>query len=276
MLATILTILGLIIVFWVLGVELGLIELKNKESKKKSGSEEDKSKSASLKTALTTEQIERARRFNLRLESLGVELDEEEILENKERYDFFELYDINYVYHITSASNLPMILKYGLLPHGNRYVSTGIDNKDVNNRRSRKEPIYNKVIHDYVPFYFNPKNPMLFVNKYRQNDIVILAFSNKILLKEGMVFTSGNAAKENASFFNSLDDLREINWDCINAEYWNSFENGKSERMAEVLVPDKVKIDDLCHIICFDESKRAYVNRIAPGFKVIVDRNMYF
>ena len=85
---------------------------------------------------------------------MDVDLDEEESLEDKERYSFFELYGIDYVYHMTSVYNLPMILKYGLLPHGNRYVSKGIDNKEVNNRRNRKEPIYNKLIHDFVPFNY--------------------------------------------------------------------------------------------------------------------------
>lgn len=246
---------------------------KKEEERKKRRDEENRREREYRK------KISESEKAKLRLLEAMLEIDEEEklsVCDNEMAMESLGLYEIKFIYHMTNIDNLSMILSHGLLPHGNRYVAERIDNKDVNERRNRKDPIYGKVIHDYVPFYLNPKNPMLFVNRYRQNGIIILAFSNNLFFREGAVFTNGNAAKSNTKFFNSLDCLGEINWDCIKAEYWNSFENGKSERMAEVLVPDQVEINSLCHIICFDERQRAYVNRIAPGIKTIVDRNMYF
>ena len=239
---------------------------REREYRKKRRDEENRREREEVKKIYESEKKEKLEAWELLLgESVGFDCK-----------DKIDLYGIDFLYHMTDVENLSMVLEHGLLPHNNSYVSERIDNKDVNGRRNRKDPIYGKVIHDYVPFYFNPKNPMLFVNRYKQHGIIILVFSNDLLFREGAIFTNGNAAKNNTKFFSSLDCLGEINWDCIKAEYWNSFENGKSERMAEILVPDRVEINSLCHIICFDESQRVYVKCMAPEIKVIVDRNMYF
>lgn len=183
---------------------------------------------------------------------------------------------INYIYHMTSIDNITSIIELGLLSHNNRHVVKKIDNKEVNKRRDREEPIYGRNLHKYAPFYFNPKNAMLYVNKKDQKNIVLLAFDKNLLAEKGVVFTDGNAARRDTKFFNSLEDLKKINWDCIRAEYWNNFENGKSERMAEILVPYRVGCESLCHIICYDNYALSKVKRIAPGVEVLIDKEKFF
>ena len=179
--------------------------------------------------------------------------DEESILDD---------YGIKYIYHMTHYRNIESILENGLLSHNNNLVSESIDNEEVNDRRNKLDPIHDKNIHDYVPFYFNPRNPMLYAKREIQEDIVILAFSRKLLLKNKVIFTDGNAAVHNTDFYNDLNDLEQLNWKCINSQYWNDCEDGKREIMAEVLVNKKVKIKYLKKIYCYDEDTKDYILKL--------------
>jgi hypothetical protein len=202
---------------------------------------------------------------------------EEESYENNfETESLLDEYGIDYIYHITHYSNLENILKNGLLAHGNDFVVENIDNKEVNQRRNAIEPIFKENLHSYVPFYFNPKNPMLYVNKALQENIIILAFDRKLLTKEKTIFTNGNAAKKGINFYNNLSHLGELNWECLNNSHWHVFENGKSERMAETLVLKEAQIKHLKKIYCFDKTTLSYISEIDDELDVEINKNLYF
>ncbi len=185
-------------------------------------------------------------------------------------------YGIEHIYHITHYQNLESILENGLLSHNNDLVNERIDNAEVNDRRNKTETINYKNLHDYVPFYFNPKNPMLFVNKEIQEDIIILAFNRKLLLKEKTIFTDGNAAVNTTKYFNELDELDELNWGCIKSRYWNDYHDGKREVMAEVLFPKKVSTKHLQKIYCYDKATQEYAMNLDEGIDVEVNKKLYF
>jgi hypothetical protein len=202
--------------------------------------------------------------------------EEESYEDHFETESLLDDYGIDYIYHMTDCTNLENILKKGLLPHGNDYVVKNRDNKEVNQRRKRIEPIFKESLHSYVPFYFNPKNPMLYVNKASQEDMIILAFDRKLLTKEKTLFTNGNAAKDGINFYNDLSDLGELNWECLNADYWNVFDNGKSNRMAEALVRKKVQVKHLKKIYCFDKTTLSYISEIDDELDVEINKSLYF
>ncbi len=150
------------------------------------------------------------------------------------------------LFHMTDIHNLENILENGLLSHNNarknNLTKVDISDNEVNARRTRIEPIFRKSIHDYVPLYFNPRNPMLYVRKYMQNNIVILGIDPIVLGNENTIFTDGNAAANKTTFYKEIDDLKKLNWKCVNADYWSEFTDGKRIRCAEVLVPEKLPI----------------------------------
>lgn len=185
-------------------------------------------------------------------------------------------YGIKYIYHMTHYKNLESILKNGLLSHNNELVKQHIDNIEVNDRRNKIEPLYQKNLHTYVPFYFNPKNSMLYVNKEIQKDIVILAFDKTLLLKDQIIFTDGNAATNKTNYYNNLDDLNKLNWTCLNANYWNDFEDGKRERMAEILIPYKVNITRLRKIYCYDEETKSFIQDLDDELDIEISTKLYF
>ncbi len=188
-------------------------------------------------------------------------------------------FQIVYIYHMTHINNLYNILNYGLLSHDNNEVNNKIDNPEVNNRRNFNEPIYHKNVHDYVPFYFNPKNAMLYVNKENQGNLVILAFDNHLIYEQGSLFTDGNASVNNTAFYNNINDLDKLAWDCIHANTWFNFNDGKRTKMSEVLVPNKVGINKLKKIYCINYHIKSYIDNLMinyPNIKVEVNTEIFF
>lgn len=186
-------------------------------------------------------------------------------------------YDFTSLDHMTHIDNLDSIFKYGLQAHGNPYKKRDISNTEVNGRRERKESVYGRKIHDYVPFYFNPRNAMMYRNK--DEDVVILAFSKKLLLKENVLFTDRNAATDSVHFYHNIDDLNQINWDIVKSQNWNGKPTVvKQIMMAEVLVYDKVTIDDLLGIYCKDiKTKNLLMKKYGLQSKhIIVKPNLFF
>lgn len=160
----------------------------------------------------------------------------------------YQEFRINYLYHFTHLNNLASIRTRGLISHNrahNRgYVSEDISNLEVNNIRANKVA-FGRPLHDYVPLYFTPRNPMLYVRKDVQNEIAILCLKKELLCREGSIFTDGNAANGPTGFFNDVQELHSLDWVCIRSVRWNEFPDGRRKRCAEVLVPDYVSFYDV-------------------------------
>ncbi len=189
----------------------------------------------------------------------------------------FNYSSISSLDHMTHINNLDSIMRHGLLAHDNPYKCVDISNLDVNSRRKKQESVYGKSIHEYVPFYFNPRNAMMYKN--REQDIIILGFDKKLLLKSDVLFTDKNAAASTAKFYNNIDDLEKINVDLLVSSSWNNEpEIVKQTMMAEVLVPKSVCIEDLVCIYCKDEMKRDALMRRndLSSIKIIVEPEYFF
>jgi hypothetical protein len=157
--------------------------------------------------------------------------------------------------HITHIDNLESILETGLLAHNNQHRRIDISDKVVNSRRKRKEPIYNHKIHEYVPFFFNATNPMLYrVQQKYGEGIVILSLRREIALLPKTIFSFGNAALDNAVFANDLNQVSQFNWDSIFRKEWihNGIKNLDQvrEMMSECLVHHKVGVEYIAEVHC--------------------------
>ncbi len=162
----------------------------------------------------------------------------------KKQNELLNKYGIKYLYHMSHTDNLANILKYGLFPHSNQYKKRDISNPDVNNRRNKREPIYHRKIHSYVPFYLNPRNAMLYVQEKKEN-IVIFAANPKIIFKNNSIITDGNASSKSTNFYRDAVDLGKLDWDCLYDTTWFNHKDGKRTKMAEVLVYPDVGIEYL-------------------------------
>ena len=198
-------------------------------------------------------------------------------MQNVKTTTIWDQYKIKYLFHMTHIDNLPSILQHGLLPHGNPHQQKDISDCDVNNRRAHPEPVYHKPIHSYVPFYFNPRNSMLCYRQDIQDDIVILVLKRELMLTEKCIFTDGNASADHTRFANEVEDLHFINWECVHGKYWNDYQDGKRKKMAEVLVPNKVSIDNIEGILCNNSKTKKKIDVITKErFESLVKPDFYF
>lgn len=142
------------------------------------------------------------------------------------------------IYHITHLRNIPSILAEGGLCCDDSVIerdlrSTRIGYRDLKERRARTVvPIGPKgTLSDYVPFYFAPRSPMLYViSKGRvpgytegQSPVLHLVASAEAVehLALDFVFTDGHAYVAFSEFFNDLSQLDTIDWDIMKEKYWH-------------------------------------------------------
>ncbi len=171
---------------------------------------------------------------------------------------------INCLYHITDKDNLFSIVKHGLKSHDiahGKYCPTDIANPEVNQRRS-DIMIGDKPLHEYVPLYFAPKNPMS--SKRRDSKLAILHVDREVIRKPNVIFTDGNAASSYTIFFNDINDLDKLDWKCLKAQYWSDFIDGTRKRCAEVLVPHEINLNYIKEISVKNERIRNELIEFLP------------
>lgn len=197
---------------------------------------------------------------------------------------YIQKHNIRYLYHMTNLRNLASVLQHGLLSHNEAHrrglVNEDISNQEVNFRRSTKK-VNHLWLHDYVNFYFQPKNSMLSVKRDTQTQIVFLGANPQLLLEPATVFSDGNAGMSlgKSIFYTGTYELDKLRWDVINAAYWNDFEDGKRIRCAEILVYPKVEISSVLRIFCHPAARETTEQMMASSglnIPVEVARHFYF
>ncbi len=173
-----------------------------------------------------------------------------------------------FIYHFTDIQNLHSILRNKglfctnkLQENGSGFVNIAFE--QIQYRRSEKRvplPPYGN-LHDYVPFYFAPRSPMLYtisqgnVPQYHsgQNQLIYLVSTvQQVILKQiPFVFTDGHAIISYSEFFNNPKDLGQIDWGIMDSRYWNDtteYPDRKRKRQAEFLAFEFFPIESVMEI----------------------------
>ncbi|ELM3717574.1 DUF4433 domain-containing protein [Aeromonas hydrophila] len=177
-------------------------------------------------------------------------------------------YRLRNAYHFTSIDNLESIIDNGLFST-NQKIARNINHVNVAEegiqRRRAQMPVPGtggRVVHDYVPFYFAKKTPMQLAVLHKKNvdQQFIIYFSVPILMLEtrlGAYFT--NASANTAippTFFsgnNNADQLDALDWQTIDCNGWRyTDDNQKHRKMAELLLPDHVHLNEVNQIITWN------------------------
>jgi hypothetical protein len=157
------------------------------------------------------------------------------------------------IYHITDVENLPGIFSDGGL-HSDAEMArrnpdvTVIGYSHIKQRRMQEIRVpccNNRFVGEFVPFYFCPRSPMLYVinrgNTGRptgsQSTIVHLVstLDAGIRLGKPWAISDSNAGSSYPSFFPDLNGLNELDWAAIRATSWVG---KQSQKAAEFLVAD--------------------------------------
>ncbi|MEE4358558.1 MAG: DUF4433 domain-containing protein [Desulfococcaceae bacterium] len=160
------------------------------------------------------------------------------------------------LYHITHVKNLSGIIKNRAIMAQSLIRQYKISYCDIAyNSIQRKRSLTpipcgpKGYLHDYVPFYFAPRSPMLYtiskgnVEGYNEGQypIVYLVTSLRQIAISGLryVFTDGHGIMSLTDFFDNFEYLNEIDWEVMNSIYWNDTNENpdrKRRRQAEFLI----------------------------------------
>lgn len=204
------------------------------------------------------------------------------------------------VVHFTHVSHLATIATHGLVSDTAAQraglIITEVGNQDIKAmRRRRSVPVPpHGVVADYVPFYYAPRSPMMYVidrggvPTYTRgcDELVYLVTTLERLTELGarLVLTDRNAVLGLTEFTTDPDKLDTlIDWPLMRATMWSNTPDQpdrKERRMAECLVHQRTPWDALTEIVAKNSAcarqAQAMVATVGLGVPVVVRRGWYF
>lgn len=190
------------------------------------------------------------------------------------------------IYHITHIDNLASILKSGGMMANSslnkqkiKYFDISYENIQIRRANTPVPCSAGGVLHDYVPFYFAPRSPMLYtiekgnVPKYQegQNSVIYLVADVKIIVDNGLkyAFTDGHPVMNYSDFYDVLESV--IDWELMNSRYWNNSTddpNRKCRRQAEFLVYQFCPLEIITKIGVMNQTLKLTVEKILQKFNI--------
>ena len=178
------------------------------------------------------------------------------------------------LFHITAIANLPGICAAGALHAKNAGVAAGVAYQNIAHQGAQGARAFRSVpnppggvVHDYVPFYFAPRSPMLYaINSgavvgcdWRQPDIVYLETTVEAVVAGGnpFVFYDRNATLAYSEAYTDLGELdTAVAWDLLTepprldgfCQYWQNrqsperYADRMERRQGEFLVRDQLPL----------------------------------
>lgn len=216
------------------------------------------------------------------------------------------------LFHITAIANLPAICAAGALLSKSRGAANGIAYQNIAHGGAQGARAVRRLpdppgggVHDFVPFYFAPRSPMLMAINggkvagcdLRQADIVHIETTVEAITGAGasFVFFDRNATLAFSTPHTDLGRIDEaVAWDLLTEQprldgfckYWHTMPSNAryvdrmERRQAEFLVKDSVALNAVTRIGVIDIERQAEVSAIlqAAGVNlpVVVMKDWYF
>lgn len=193
------------------------------------------------------------------------------------------------LYHVTNIENLENILRSGALLCKNQVDAQNLKYRniayeEIQERRHQTPvpfPPYGS-LHDYIPFHFAPRSPMLYainkgyVDNYHdgQDRIIYIVVKFSEIANAGLsfVFTDGHPIVAFSEFFNDVNLLSQrIDWDLMEARYWSDTDDDpdrKRRRQAEFLVFQQVPLNLIAGFAVYGRHIKVEVENIAETYKL--------
>ena len=197
------------------------------------------------------------------------------------------------LFHITAIENLAAICSGGFLCSKNLGKLTGTNYQNIAHQGAQNSRSVKTVpnppgglVHDFVPFYFAPRSPMLRAIEggrvtgcqWHQADIVHMETTVQKLTENNkdFVFYDRNATLAFSTAYTDLARLDSIAWDLLTeapqldgyCKYWqNNVSNPRyadrmEKRQAEFLIKNKVPLNQFTRLGVINEQRAIEVNAI--------------
>ena len=173
----------------------------------------------------------------------------------------------------------PWILSHKL---ADQIAHDSVAMQEIQERRQNKPIPGAGYLHDYANLYFDAHNPMLSRCRARNNEICVLQIDPIVLDISGVIIADRNAASDWTSFWPVPGGLGVISRERVFARYWthpnDAYEemSHKSEKCAEVLVPNSVDVRYIAGAFLANEDALQMFQRQNPQLSVHIHSDMYF
>ena len=192
--------------------------------------------------------------------------------------------DITELHFIAPIANVPSIMRHGILSHklACRIAHNSVDMPEIQERRKNKQIPGARTLHDYANLYFDAHNPMLSKRRARNDEICVLRVDATVLDLPGVIIADCNASSGWVLFSPVAEGLKIIDRDRVFAQYWTHPQDlcdemrHKSEKCAEVLVPDHVMPRYLMGAYVANNRARLSFNAQVISLPVEINRSMFF
>jgi hypothetical protein len=195
------------------------------------------------------------------------------------------------IYHITAIENLHLVLEAGEL-RAKRILDqqatgyTNIAHQSIQDRRAHiRVPCGPRGwLHDYVPFYFAPRSPMLYTISRGnvagfaggQGSIIHLVSSAQAVQEAGLrfVFTDGHGIMAFTDFYDDLAQLDEVDWPLMRAQYWADTDDDldrKRRRQAEFLVQFRFPVSLIGAIGVINQQRKTATEQLLAAHGLDID-----
>ena len=196
------------------------------------------------------------------------------------------------IYRLVHVGNLGILLRRRGLHSANHTPKDGevyrtIHREDVQGKRRTVDVPRGPrgTIHDYVPFYFGYRSPMLLqlktgqVTGYSegQEPLIYLATTCQRVVSAGgqFVFSDGHGLAKFTDWFDDLADLSRVDWGMVYQQYWADSENDmdrQRRKQAEFLVYRECHWDWIEEIGVLNAAARARVENELAGHDAALTR----
>ncbi len=191
------------------------------------------------------------------------------------------------IIHMTHINNVADIFGQGALVATSRLNSqarafTNIAYSSIQAQRAAKRVPCGPggCLHDYVPFYFSKRSPMLYtINRGNvpceggQGALVHLVATAQTVASSGLgyAFSDGHGIMTYSSFYDDLAHLGEVDWDVIRSNQWaDTVDDGdrKRRKQAEFLVLGEFPTSLLSEIVVRTPDRKIQVDDILTDLGV--------
>jgi hypothetical protein len=192
--------------------------------------------------------------------------------------------DITELHYITAIANVPSILNQGILSHilAAELAHDSVAMPEIQERRENKRIPGARTLHEYANLYFDAHNAMLSKCRKRNNEICVLRIDPVVLDAAGVIVADRNAASDWVGFWPVRDGIARINRERLFARYWTHPDDPydqmshKSEKCAEVLVPDRVEPQFVIGAYVANQTALASIQALKTGLRVQIRGDMFF
>ena len=192
--------------------------------------------------------------------------------------------DVTELHYITSISNVISILQHGILSNtlAAELPHDSVAMPEIQEIRANKQIPGARRLHEYANLYFDAHNAMLSKRRRYNSTICVLQVDSGALDLAGVIVTDRNAASSWVSFMTVQEGLAAIDRDRLFARSWKHPDdmydemNHKSEKCAEILVPDRVEARFVLGAYVANQTALTVFQALGTGLPVRIRGDMFF